>query len=450
MPPPDDPERNRLSARVGRIASLGANLGRAGAEIAAANLFSGDEKDQRIATAIRTALGRSKGPLMKVAQMLATVPDLLPPDYAAELTQLQSGAPAMGWPFVQRRMRAELGPAWESKFASFTREAAAAASLGQVHRAAAHDGRALAVKLQYPDMASAVESDLSQLNAILGLIKASRRLIDPSEIGEEVGDRLREELDYAREAKHMALYRAALADQPDIAVPDSLPDLSTGRLLTMTWLDGKPLSAFEEAPQADRNALAAHLFKAWWRPFGQYAVIHGDPHLGNYSFSAEGKLNLLDFGCIRIFPPPFVAGVLQLRDALAREDRAAMEEAYAGWGFTKLKPQALDAMNIWARFMFAPLLDDRVRKVAMGVSAAEYGRKEVWRMKQALEEHGPVKVPREFVFMDRAAVGLGAAFIRLGAELNFARAFDEATAGFSVEAVEARQKKALTLAGLPC
>lgn len=444
----DDPERNRLSARLTRTAKVGANLSSAAAAFGAAKMFGGD--DAKIAAALKAALGQSKGPLMKVAQMLATIPDLLPPEFAEQLGTLQSGAPAMGWPFVQRRMRAELGKDWEAKFKSFERSAAAAASLGQVHRAESLEGRAIACKLQYPEMASAVESDLKQLQTLLGLGRRMGSFIDPTAIGEEIGERLREELDYEREAKHMALYRTMLAPFSAIAIPEPIPSLSSKRLLTMTWLSGKPLRDFEAADQETRNAIATLLFKAWWTPFGQYGVIHGDPHLGNYSLAENGeKLNLLDFGCVRIFPPRFVAGVLKLRDGLAAEDRAAIEEAYALWGFANLKPQVIDGLNIWARFMFAPLMDRRTRRLAEDVKPGEYGRREVWTMRQALREHGPVAIPREFVFMDRAAIGLGAAFLRLGAELNFAELFDEAAAGFSIEAMTERQKKVLEAAGVP-
>jgi predicted unusual protein kinase regulating ubiquinone biosynthesis (AarF/ABC1/UbiB family) len=444
----DDPERNRLTARLSRTAKVGANLSGAAAAFGRAKLFGGD--DAKIAAALKAALGQSKGPLMKVAQMLSTIPDLLPPEYAAALTGLQDSAPSMGWPFVQRRMRAELGKDWETKFKNFERTAAAAASLGQVHRATGLDGRALACKLQYPEMASAVESDLAQMQNLLSLARRMGSFLDPTAIGAEIGDRLREELDYEREARHMALYRAMLAPFEKIAIPEPVADLSTKRLLTMTWLGGRPLREFESADRATRNAIATLLFKAWWTPLGQYGVIHGDPHLGNYSFAGEAgeTLNLLDFGCVRIFPPRFVAGVLKLREGLACEDRATIEEAYGLWGFSHLKPEVVDGLNIWARFMFAPLMDPRVRRLAEGVKPGEYGRREVWNMRQALRAHGPVAVPREFVFMDRAAIGLGAAFLRLGAELNFAELFDEAIAGFSIETMTARQNAALAQAGL--
>lgn len=440
-----DPERNRLSARVARAAKVGATLSGAAAAYGRARLFGGEEADKRIAAAVRAALGQTKGPLMKVAQMLATVPDFLPPEYAEELSTLQAHAPSMGPSFVERRMRVELGPEWRSRFREFEPKAAAAASLGQVHRAVGVDGHDLACKLQYPEMASAVESDLVQLNAILALVKSMNRIIDPSEIGAEIAERLREELDYEREAKAVALYNRMLADMADVRVPQALPELSSKRLLTMTWLSGQPLSRFESAPQETRNHIARLLFHAWWDPMHHYGVIHGDPHLGNYSFSEDGRtLNLLDFGCIRIFPAEFVAGVLKLREALMRDDREACVQAYRDWGFGgDLKPELVDALNVWARFIYGPIMDDRVRSVADGVKPGQYGRREAFSVKQMLVEHGPVIIPREFVFMDRAAIGLGSAFLRLGAELNFFRLFEESIAEFSTAKVECRQREAL-------
>ncbi|MBK8198512.1 MAG: AarF/ABC1/UbiB kinase family protein [Acidobacteria bacterium] len=446
---PADPERNRLTGRLARTAKVGANLSGAGLAFAAQSLFGGDEGDQRIAKALAAALGKSKGPLMKVAQLLSTVPDLLPAEYAAEFAQLQAEAPAMGWPFVKRRMRAELGAGWETRFASFGKEASHAASLGQVHRATLHDGRDVACKLQYPDMASAVESDVSQLRTLLGMFKRMDGSIDPDAMVDEITDRLREELDYAREAKHMALYRAMLADKDFVTCPAPVPELSTERLLTMSWLSGDKLDKFETAPQETRNRIAEMLFWTWWGPMNSYAVIHGDPHLGNYQVTGGGTgINLLDFGCVRIFPAKFVGGVVDLYRAMRNDDFDAAYAAYETWGFQNLSRDLVEVLNVWARFIYGPIIDDRVRTVADGVTAGEYGRKEAFRVRQLLKEKGPVKIPREFVFMDRAAIGLGAAYLRLGAELNFHRLFEDSLDGFSIEAVAARQAAALNAAGL--
>ena len=445
----NDPERDRLSGRVARFARVGAGLSGAAATFGANALFANGDSTARNAKALKEALGKLKGPLMKVAQLLATVPDLLPPEFAAELAELQTNAPAMGPAFVRRRMAAELGPDWLSRFAEFEYEPAAAASLGQVHRAKAHDGRPLAVKLQYPEMQSAVESDLGQLRTVLGLGRQLFNAIDTREMAAEIAERIREELDYDREAKAMRLYRDFFASRHDIQIPTPDPELSTARLLTMDWLDGRGLQSFRTADQQTRNGVAKLLFEGWWTPLTHLGVIHGDPHLGNYSFAeAGGRLNLLDFGCVRIFPPTFVGGVVRLYRAIVQDDKAGEVAAYEAWGFKDLSQDLADVLGIWARFIYGPLLDDRVRTVADGVAPGEYGRREAFLVKQALEEKGPVTIPREFVFMDRAAIGLGSAFLHLGAEHNWRRLFEASLESFSEAALAARQSAALAVAGL--
>lgn len=445
--PNEDPERNRLAARLGRAAKVGANLSGAALSFGSNRVFGGD--DEKIAAALASALGNTKGPLMKVAQMLSTIPDFLPPEYADELSKLQSHAPAMGWPFVKRRMRAELGPDWQSRFTDFSKEAAHAASLGQVHRATTLNGRDVACKLQYPDMKSAVESDVSQLKTMLGLFRRMDGSIDASEMIGEITSRLREELDYERERKAMRLYKHMLADKDFVAVPEPVDELSTGRLLTMTWVSGQPLQAFETTSQEVRNRIAEMLFWTWWGPMNAYGVIHGDPHLGNYQITGAGEgINLLDFGCIRIFPPSFVEGVVRLREALRADDFDACMQAYEIWGFKGLTRDLGEVLNVWAGFIYGPLLDDRERTIAEDVKPGEYGRKEAFEVRRLLKEKGPVTIPAEFVFMDRAAIGLGAAYLRLGARLNFSQLFDDSIQGFSTANMAERQKTALADVGL--
>ncbi|HVV63255.1 MAG TPA: AarF/ABC1/UbiB kinase family protein, partial [Pseudolabrys sp.] len=431
---------------------VGANVGGVAARMAGARFFGFGLDRAANAIELAAALGGLKGPIMKVAQLLATVPDALPPEYANELMKLQSEAPPMGWAFVKRRMSAELGADWQKKFSSFEHHPAAAASLGQVHRAAALDGSALACKLQYPDMQSAVEADLKQLQLLFAIRRRFDPAIDTTEIAKEIAARLREELDYHREAKHVALYRTMLKDHASIRVPEVWPELSTGRLLTLDWLEGRKLLEHKDDTLAVRNRLGMAMFTAWWFPFSRFGVIHGDPHLGNYTVFDEKKkpagINLLDYGCIRIFPPHFVGGVVDLYRGLEKGDDALIVHAYEIWGFKKLNRELIDALNIWARFIYGPLLDDRVRTIADGVKPSEYGRREAFRVHQALKAKGPVIVPREFVFMDRAAIGLGAVFLHLAAELNFYRLFNEAIEDFSVAKVAGRQKAALKAAGL--
>jgi predicted unusual protein kinase regulating ubiquinone biosynthesis (AarF/ABC1/UbiB family) len=452
-----DTERNRLSARAARYARVGANVGGIAARFAGARFLGLGLDRAKNATELMAALGGLKGPIMKVAQLLATIPDALPPEYAQQLAKLQSEAPPMGWAFVKRRMMAELGSDWQAKFAHFEHHPAAAASLGQVHRARSREGAELACKLQYPDMQSAVEADLQQLDWLFAIRRRLDGAIDTTEIAKEIGARLREELDYRREAKHVALYRIMLDGIDQVRVPRVWPELSTGRLLTLDWLEGRKLLEYKEDPLAVRNRLATAMFAAWWFPFSRYGVIHGDPHLGNYTVFEAGKgkggpkpagINLLDYGCIRIFPPKFVGGVVDLYQGLLTGDDARIVHAYETWGFRRLNRDLIEVLNIWARFIYGPLLEDRVRTIADGVAPGEYGRREAFRVHQALKQKGPVTVPREFVFMDRAAIGLGGVFLHLRAELNFYRLFNEAIEDFSVDTVAKRQRDALRAVGL--
>ena len=453
MAAPTDREKNRFSARARRYAKVGTKVGGVAARMASQRFLGAPGSRSGNALALAAALGGLKGPIMKVAQLLATIPDALPPEYATELTKLQSQAPAMGWTFVRRRMNAELGVGWEKKFKSFEHHPAAAASLGQVHRARALNGIELACKLQYPDMQSAVEADLRQLRLLFAIRKRFDPAIDTTEIAKEIAERLREELDYVREAKHIALYRIMLKDRAAIRVPAVWPELSTGRLLTMDWLSGRKMLEHKNDKLATRNRLATAMFTAWWSPFSHYGVIHGDPHLGNYTVFDDAKgnpagINLLDYGCIRIFPPSFVGGVVDLYRGLLHGDDDLIVHAYEVWGFKRLNRELIETLNIWARFIYSPLLDDRVRSIADGVKPSEYGRKQMFQVRRALRERGPVTIPREFVFMDRAAIGLGAVFLHLAAEVNFYRLFNEAIERFSIREVAARQAAALADTGL--
>ncbi len=446
-----DTEANRFTARAARYARVGANMSGVAARMASGKLFGANGQITN-AAALTQALGGLKGPLMKVAQMMATIPDLLPPEYVDELQKLQSDAPPMGAAFVKRRMQAELGPDWQQRFGSFDLRPAAAASLGQVQKATTKDGAPIACKLQYPDMQSAVEADLHQLDWLFGLQRQFAGSIDTREIAEEIGQRLREELDYEHEARNAALYSEIL-DGSVVRVPKVHRDLSTKRLLTLGWLEGTKLLAYKGADQDTRNRLAEAMFTAWWQPMARFAVIHGDPHPGNYTVYADeagapAGINLLDYGCIRVFPPRFAAGVVELYRGFLHGNDAQVIHAYELWGFQNLSKDLIETMNIWARFIYAPLLSDRVRTVADGIAPGQYGRREAFQLHQALKEKGPVTVPREFVFMDRAAIGLGSVFLHLDAKLNFHRMYEALIEGFDVDALAERQRGALQRAGL--
>ena len=442
-------EDDRLAGRLRRYARVSSTIGGFAARLAGERVLGLTGDRQRAAADLRRALGGLKGPLMKVAQIMSTIPDALPREYAAELMQLQANAPSMGWPFVRRRMASELGPDWPARFKSFEPAAAAAASLGQVHNAVSRDGRAYACKLQYPDMSSAVEADIRQLKLVFAVYRRYDKSIDTSNIHTEIADRLREELDYELEARHIRLYREMLKSTPGVHVPEVVRELSTRRLLTMSWLEGEPLMTITENNIADRNEVARHLFHAWYVPFYRYGVIHADPHLGNYTVCPDNAINLLDFGCVRVFNAKFVTGVIDLYHSLVTGDRDLAVHAYETWGFVDLSQEVIDTLNLWAEFVYAPLLEDRARRIQEFGSEGFYGIEVAEKVHKQLNELGGVTPPAEFVFMDRAAIGLGGVFLRLKAKLNWHRLFHALIDDFEETKLKRRQSQALKKAELP-
>ena len=440
-------EINSFGGRAKRYAKVGRAVGGLAARVAGERYLGMKLDKGKHAEDLKQALGGLKGPLMKVAQIMSTVPDMLPEEYVEELAELQSNAPPMGWLFVRRRMATELGADWQDRYKSFERDAAAAASLGQVHKAVHPDGRDLACKLQYPDMKSAVEADLKQLRIVFSLYHRYDKAVNASEIHREVSDRLREELDYVLERKHIDLYRDMLAQEKGVHVPEPVPELSTDRLLTMSWLDGTRMMEWVDTDQETRNRVAENMFRAWYVPFYNYGTIHGDPHLGNYSVREDASINLMDLGCIRIFEPRFVKGVIDLYHSLENNDRALAVHAYETWGFTGLSNEVIDTLNMWAEFVYGPLLEDRPRRI-QETDGTMYGAKVANKVHTELRRLGGVTPPREFVLMDRAAIGLGSVFLHLKAELNWHSLFHDMIGRFDVDELEKRQAKALKKAGI--
>ncbi len=446
----DSVSGGQIGGRLRRYARVTTTMGGLAARVAGERYLGWEIDRGKHAADLREALGGLKGPIMKVAQILSTIPDALPPEYADELAGLQADAPSMGWLFTKRRMAAELGADWQQKFGSFSRNAVSAASLGQVHRAVGLDGKPLAVKLQYPDMGSAIDADLRQLKLLFQLYERYDSAISTSDIYDELSERLLEELDYRREAMNMQLYRLMLSAEDFVEVPQHIPEFSTRRLLTMNWLDGTRLMPFLDTnpDQETRNRIARNMFRVWYVPFYYYGIIHGDPHLGNYSIGEDNRINLMDFGSIRLFRPEFVAGVIELYKALRDGDADLAIHAYERWGFSGLDKDAIEVLNIWAGFIYAPLLEDRVRPIQQ-TRGGKAGRELAGQVHAELKRIGGIKPPREFVLMDRAAVGLGSVFMHLGAEVNWHTLFHDLIDDFDLDKLAARQKKIAQKVGLP-
>ncbi|MBX9634789.1 MAG: AarF/ABC1/UbiB kinase family protein, partial [Magnetospirillum sp.] len=201
-------------------------------------------------------------------------------------------------------------------------------------------------------------------------------------------------------------------------------------------------------PQEVRNQIAMNMFRAWYVPFYNYGIIHGDPHLGNYTVRpADHSINLLDFGCVRVFPPHMVKGVIDLYHAIDRDDEQMAVAAYETWGFSNLSKDAVAVLNIWARFIYAPLLENRSRSIDE-TNSGMYGREVAEKVHGELKRIGGVTPPREFVLMDRAAIGLGSVFLHLKAQVNWYQLFHELVQDFHVGAMAKKQAEALEVVGL--
>ncbi len=442
MPNSDDLDNENIVKRISRYAKVSSTVGGLAAILAGQKYLGFNIDKNKHAGNLFNSLGNLKGPLLKIAQLLATVPNALPKEYAEELQKLQANAPAMGWPFVKRRMRAELGANWQSKFKYFSKEATAAASLGQVHKAITLNSQEIACKLQYPDMTTAVKSDLSQLKAILNLFEKYDKSITTTGIYQEIEDRLYEELDYVREAKCQKLYGYMLVHETCVNIPKVIDELSTKRLLSTAWLEGKPILSFKKSSQDVRDKIALNLFKAWYIPLYNFGIIHGDPHAGNYTVDKNLNINLLDFGCIRIFPPKFIAAVISLYYALQKNDKDMAAKAYEDWGFENLTNDLLEVLNNWAKFLYGPVLDNKKRKIG-DLGKTVYGKEIAEKTHKELKKLGGVQPPPEFVFMDRAALGMGSIFLHLGAKINWYQIFNELIAGFDQTKLEKKQNMAL-------
>ena len=435
-------EDNNLVSRVKRYSKVTTSMTSLATKFAGKKYLNFDLSDQKYAAQITEILGNLKGPLMKVAQLSATIPDLLPEEYARKLAELQSNAPPMSWVFVKRRMKAELGENWEKNFIDFDKDASFAASLGQVHKAKLNDNEIVACKLQYPDMSSAVIADLNQLKIIFKIYSSYNKSIQIREIYKEIEARLKEELDYKLEHRHLKIFEHMHKKNTFIKIPKVHKKLSTQRLLVMEYLDGKKLIEYKNSSQKVRNDLAKKLFMAWYFPFYKYGIIHGDPHLGNYSVNKDNNINLFDYGCVRIFPAKFVKGVIDLYFALKEKNNEKIKLAYKAWGFKDIDDKLMNVLNKWALFLYDPILKNEVRRIQDSDSGI-YGAKIAGEVHKELRKYGGVKPPREFVFMDRAAVGLGSIFIHLKAEINWYKLFHELIEDFSLKNLEINQKNAI-------
>ena len=418
-------DKDKFSKRASRYIQITGQVGGLLTKLGA-NRFLGVNIDKdKHALNLKKDLGEIKGPFMKIAQFISMIPDALPIEYSNQLIQLQSHAPSMGELFVKRRMENELGENWKNFFLDFNTSASYAASLGQVHKAKLKNGDLVACKLQYPDMQSAVNVDLNQFRIILNLFEKYNKAIKTKKIFLEIKDRLVEEIDYENEINNIKIFKKIFEFNKFVNIPKIYRNCSTKRLITMSWLEGQSLDEMLRYSKNKKNLserIATNIFNTWYMPFYKFCVIHGDPHFGNYSFKKNGDINLFDFGCVRFFPIKFVKAVLNLYYALEKKDEDLMVEAYKTWGFKKINKKLIKVLNLWASYIYGPLLEDKKRLI-QGEKKKGYGFDIVNNVYKELRKIGGVEPPKEFVFMDRAAIGMGSLFMKLDVKLNWHNLF---------------------------
>lgn len=408
-----------------RLFDVSTTLTGIGMRVGAQEYLGMNFDENAYAQKLRHAFGNLKGPFMKMVQFLATVPDALPPEFATEFLTLQSNAPSMGEGFVRRRMAGELGINWRDLFQDFSLKASHAASLGQVHQAVSKEGVKLAIKLQYPDMETTINADLKQLNLVLGIYQTFNKSIDTQDIADEIRERLHEELDYIHEAQNLKQFREIFKNTLDfIVVPEVYPEFSTRRLLTMEWIEGKSALDFVGDENNFRDELGRKLFLAWYWPLYRFGILHGDPHPGNYLILSDERISVLDFGCVRKFDKLFLQAVVDLYVALRDNKPELAVDAYRRWGFKDLNNELIEVLNQWAKLLYDPLLEDKKRPI-QEANGGKKGWKIARSIHKQLHDLGGIKPPREFVFMDRAAVGIGSVLMRLESEQNWHRLFEE-------------------------
>jgi len=285
---------------AGRAAlGLGKRIGGRPAEIVA------QELQQRTAEQIFRVLGELKGGALKLGQALSIFEAALPPEiaapYRATLTKLQESAPPLPAATVHKVLAEDLGPDWRSRFAEFNDQPAAAASIGQVHRAVWHDGREVAVKIQYPGAGKALSNDFTQLSRAGRLFGVLMPGLDVKPVLEELRNRVVEELDYRLEAASQQAFADAYAGDPDIAVPRVLT--ATDHVLVSEWMDGIPLAQIiASGTQEQRNSTGMKLVRFLFSGPARAGMLHADPHPGNFRLLPDGRLGVLDFGAVDRLP----------------------------------------------------------------------------------------------------------------------------------------------------
>jgi predicted unusual protein kinase regulating ubiquinone biosynthesis (AarF/ABC1/UbiB family) len=418
-------------ARTTELARLGSRVGTATVANRAQRVFASaarraelDEALQlRTAEEVAAALGNMKGAMMKLGQMASYLDESLPEPLRDALSSLLQDAPPMAAGLAADVVERELGTTPESLFAEWDPTPIAAASIGQVHRAITLDGRAVAVKVQYPGVDDAIRADLGNTGLLFAAVGTLFPGLDPSPLVDELRDRLGEELDYTLEADNQELFAEFYAGHPFIHVPGVVRELSTRRVLTTELATGARFDEVVEWPDDERNLAAETIDRFVFRSLYRLHAFNGDPHPGNYLFRSGGRVTFLDFGLVKRFTPAEM-GVFEemIRTIVLEPDAKEFRRVIDDVGLlTRGAPVSDDEVVDYFSHFYEFVRDDAVTTMT-----PEYATETVRR---TFDTSSPVtrfaNVPPQFVVIQRINLGLYAILGRLGATGNWRRVAEE-------------------------
>lgn len=420
--------------RNSRLARLGARIGLAHAGTSARKLFASAERKEQLsreremksAQQVAEELGNMKGALMKLGQMASYLDDGLPEPLRLALSQLQSQAPPMSIELVHEEIKRELGRSVEELFVEFDDEPIAAASIGQVHRAilrTPQGERAVAVKVQYPGVAEAIDADLRTADLLGTLLAFGFKSLNPEDMVAEIKDRLREELDYKNEAQNQQMFADFYKDHPFIHVPEVLHEFSTSRILVSELVSGHSFADVLTWSQEQRNMAGEAIFRFVFRSLYRFRAFNGDPHPGNYIFHRDGKVTFLDFGLIKHFTEDeMLMFQSMVKAAVIDKDMESYRRIIEDAGMLqKDAPFTTQEAGDYFAHFYEPVRESKETVWTTGYATSIV--RHTFDRTSAIAQYATV--PRSFVFIQRINLGLYAILGQLGASGNFRRISEE-------------------------
>ena len=366
---------------------------------------------------VASTLGAMKGVLMKLGQMASYVDNGLAPAARRTLSRLQDSVPPMSPELAAQVVTEELGLPPEQAFATWDPEPIAAASIGQVHRAITHDGRAVAVKVQYPGIAETIEADLGNVGLLRRMLKISAPQQDVDALLAELRERITEELDYSREARNQQMFARFYDGHPTINVPAVVAELSTRRVITSDLADGARFAELATWSQAERDLAAETIYRFVFRSLYEAHAFNGDPHPGNYLFHGHGRVTFLDFGLVKHYSTeelgPLVAMVKHL---CVENDPEAFRRAMEDAGFLMPGAPLPTDMIVEHMALFYDTVRERGPRTMTGDYASAVTRR-FFDFRSPLAEY--VQIPRSYVVLQRINLGLFALLGELSATADW-------------------------------